>query len=225
MRLLLIEDEDAIIRFLKHACERECFAIDVATTGEAGLQLAAATTYDCIILDNALPQKQGIAVCEELRAAGNTTPILMLSATSSSQAKINLLRAGADDYMTKPFSFDELIARIHAILRRSHTVTPEIFRINDLVIDIHKREVQRSGLPLQLTRKEFMLLEYFCRNQGLVLTRQMIMEHVWDMNADPFSNTIEAHMRSLRKKIGHTKESPLIHTVTGYGYRFDGTAR
>lgn len=222
MRILVIEDEKEILKFLKPSLESECFAVDTALDGEEGLYLAKTNNYDLIILDNMLPKKNGLEVCSEFRMLGKTTPIIVLSALVDTGKKIELLNAGADDYLTKPFSFQELLARIKTILRRPEKIADDIIMIDDLVLDSRRNIVTRESEEIHLTRKEFVLLEYLMRNQGSVLSRGMIMEHVWDMNADPFSNTIEAHILSLRKKIKtKEKQKELIQTVAGRGYKID----
>lgn len=221
MKILLVEDEPDIVHFLKPALEAECFVVDVATDGNSGLRLAKVNDYDIIILDNMLPERNGIDVCRDIREAGKSVPIIMLSVIANSQTKVELLNAGADDYITKPFSFEELLARIHALLRRPKKVEDEILSIDDLTLDIRRKKVIRKNKEIYLTRKEFMLLEYLLRNKGIVLSRGMIMEHVWDMNADPFSNTIESHILSLRKKIKAHGGKKLIFTVPGRGYRIE----
>lgn len=222
MRLLIVEDEKEILNFLKPSLEAECFAVDIAEDGEKGAYLARTNDYDIIILDNMLPKKSGSEICQEIRSLGKTVPIIILSALSDVNKKVELLNIGADDYLTKPFSFQELVARIKTLLRRPAPIKSDILQIDDLSLDLRKNSVTRGEEEIKLTRKEFMLLEYLLRNPGLVLSRSMIMEHVWDMNADPFSNTIEAHILSLRKKI-KTKNSQkeLIHTIPGRGYKVD----
>ncbi len=220
MRILVVEDNKKIRESLKKNLESECFAVDVAEDGEKGTQLALVNDYDVLILDNILPEKHGIDMCKEIRKAGNTTPIIILSVKQETCTKINLLNAGADDYLTKPFSFEELMARLYALLRRPQSIEDEILHIDDLSLDTKRYIVKRKSKEIKLTCKEFMLLEYLMKNQGIVLSRGMIMEHVWDMYSDPFSNTIETHMLSLRKKIKDT-DKKLIHTVSGRGYKID----
>ena len=221
MRILLVEDEDDIIEFLQPALEEECFVLDIAKDGKRGSFLGRSYEYDLIILDNMLPKKDGMEVCKEIRDAGKTTPILMLSVLGNTEKKVELLNAGADDYLSKPFSLVELIARIRALLRRPMNMTDEILKIDDIVLNGKKHTVKIKKKDIYLTKKEFMLLEYLLRNQGTVLSRGMIMEHVWDMNADPFSNTIESHILSLRKKLG--SKSKLIRTIPGRGYKIEGS--
>ena len=221
MRVLIIEDEKDISSFLKKNLESECFAVDVAEDGESGSFAARTNEYDIIILDNLLPIKNGTEVCVEIRKAGKTVPILMLSVKSEISDKVHLLNLGADDYLIKPFSFNELLARMHALLRRPKQIQSEFLEVDDLHLDCRNHQVVRGNDPIYLSRKEFMLLQYLMKNRGNVLTRGMIMEHVWDMNADPFSNTIESHVLSLRKKIDPPGKTKLIHTIPGRGYKIN----
>ena len=221
MRLLVVEDNKKIRDLLKRCLEAECFAVDVAVDGEEGLYLAQVNEYDTIILDNLMPKKTGVELCQELRAAGSAIPVLMLSVQSDTNFKVEALEAGADDYLIKPFSFAELRARVRALQRRQSNFIQNVLEACDLTLDAARQSVVKNGQELRLTRKEFMLLEYFMRNRSIVLSRGMIMEHVWDMNADPFSNTIESHIFSLRKKIGDDNKQRIIQTIPGRGYRFD----
>jgi two-component system OmpR family response regulator len=221
MRALIVDDEKEIRELLCKHLRSECFAVDSAETGTEGSYLARTNDYDVIVLDNMLPQKQGLQICEEIRAAGKSTPILVLSVLGESKQKTHLINAGADDYMVKPFSFDELMARIHALLRRPQHFEGSILILESLSLDVKQQRLRKDGVTIYLTRKEFMLLEYLMRNQGTVMSRGMIMEHVWDMTSDPFSNTIESHVLSLRKKIGDTATHRYIQTVPGRGYKVD----
>ena len=221
MRILVVEDEKDICDFLKKSLESECYVVDTALDGEKGIELIRDSNYDIVILDNNMPKKTGLEVCMEVRAEENNIPILMLSVQSETTTKVDLLNAGADDYLTKPFSLDELQARIKALLRRPKAIEEEILKIDDLSLDIDRHAIKRGKEEIHLTKKEFTLLAYLIRNRGIVLSRSMIMEHVWDMNVDPFSNTIESHIMSLRKKIDLPKHKKLIHTVSGRGYKID----
>ena len=223
MRILVVEDEKKIRDFLKTSLEAECFAVDVSEEGEQGSYLARTNEYDLIILDNVLPKKTGLEVCQDIRKIGRTTPILILSVKSETLSKVELLNAGADDYLSKPFSLEELLARIRALLRRQKDIESDILTVDDLALDTKRHTTKRGKKEIYLTRKEFMLIEYLMRNQEMVLTRGMIMEHVWDMTADPFSNTIESHILSLRRKIDTKGKKKLIHTVPGRGYKIDVT--
>jgi len=221
MRLLLIEDEQEIIDFLKPRLEGEGFAVDAVLDGEQGVFMATTNDYDLLIVDNMLPKKNGLTVCTEVRHMERTMPILILSVVAEASKKADLLNAGADDYLTKPFSFEELMARIRALLRRPKNLNETSLQVDDLVLDGVGHVVTRGGKRIHLTPKEFGLLEFLMKNRGAVVSRGMILEHVWDMNADLFSNTIEAHILSLRKKIDQPKKRKLIHTVHGFGYKID----
>ena len=220
MKILSVEDEEAICHTLKLNLETEGFVVDFVLSGEAALRLVNGRNYDLIILDYNLPAKNGLEVCSEIRDSEITTPIIMLSVNSETATKVKLLNIGADDYLTKPFSFEELLARIRALLRRPSKIKDEKFEIADLTLDIKKHTVKKNGQDIHLTRKEFALLAYLLKNRGLVMSRGMILEHVWDMNADPFSNTIESHIVSIRKKIKDTDSNgSIIKTISGLGYK------
>ncbi len=221
MKILIIEDEKDIRDFLKVSFDAEMFTVDVAEDGEKGFQLARTNSYDLVLMDNVLPKKSGTEICRELRENGKTMPIIMLSVQSEPLQKIDLLNMGADDYITKPFTFGELLARVRAVLRRPKQLEGEVLELHDLTIDIAKHKVFRAGQEIYLTRKEFELLEYLMRNRGTVVSRGSIIEHIWDMHADPFSNTIETHILNLRKKIDHQSAQKLIQTVPGRGYKVD----
>lgn len=218
MRLLVVDDDTDIRNFLKKALESECYIVDSADNGREGSFLARTNDYDVIILDVNLPEKDGFSVCRDIRRDGNMTPILILSVRSEIPTKVELLESGADDYLTKPFSFQELVARIKALTRRPQKIDNEIITIGSLIINMPKNEVAFQGKEILLTRKEYILLEYLAQNRDRVISRGDLMEHVWDMNADPFSNTIEVHVRNLRKKLGLKDKSSLIRTVSGRGY-------
>lgn len=221
MRVLVVEDEKQIGAFLKAGLSEKCYSVDLAPDGERGSFLARTTEYDLIILDNILPKKTGLEICKDLRDRGKATPILMLSVRTDTATKVELLNAGADDYLCKPFSLDELLARVGALLRRPATIEGDAMQIDDLKIDAVSYGVSRGSKRLYLTRKEFMLLAYLLRHRGTVVSRGMILEHVWDMDGDPFSNTIESHISSLRRKIDLPGRKKLIHTVPGRGYKAD----
>jgi len=218
MRILIIEDNREIRENLKFGLEAESFAVDVAEDGEKGSYIARTNDYDLIILDNKLPKKTGPEVCEDIRRIGKSTPIILLSVESEISEKVRLLRAGADDYMTKPFSFKELLARIRAILRRPNVSIPEKLELGDISINSITQEVKKGAKNLYLTRKEYSLLELLIRHHDEVVSRGAIMEHVWDMDGNPFSNTIETHVFNLRKKIEVGKHR-LIWNVPGRGYK------
>jgi DNA-binding response OmpR family regulator len=221
MRILVVEDEKEIRDFLKRSLESECFVVDTAEDGEKGSFMALKNNYDLILLDNTMPKKTGQQVCEDVRLAGKNTPILILSVKSETTTKVDLLNAGADDYLTKPFSLDELLARIKALLRRPKQLKNEVMQIDNLILDGNRGMARRGDKDVYLTRKEYMLLQYLMQNRGIILSRSMLMEHVWDMSIDPFSNTIESHILSLRKKIDMEDEKKLIYTLPGRGYKID----
>lgn len=218
MKILLVEDNVSIRNVLRLGLEGEAFAVDEAEDGEKGSYLARTNKYDLILLDNVLPKKMAKQVCQEIREQNINTPILLLSAKSDTVSKVELLKAGADDYVTKPFSFEELKARISTLLRRPHKIESQILKVDNLVLNKDTQEVTRGGKRINLTRKEFSLLELLMSNLGNVVTRTDMIEHVWDINADPFSNTVEAHILNLRKKISDTKKQ-LIRNVPGRGYK------
>ena len=220
MRILIVEDDTNLAEQLKKNLENRTFAVDVAKDGENGSYLARVNDYDIIILDDSLPKKNSTDVCREIRNADKTTPIIVVSETTDVQEKISLLHEGADDHLIKPFSFEELSARIQAILRRPTLKYKPVLDIDVVKLDCHKQQVTRGEKRVYLTRKEFALLEYLMRNKGSVVSRSMIMEHVWNDETDPFSNTIESHILNLRKKID-SKRRRLIHNIPGRGYKID----
>ncbi|MCR4274833.1 MAG: response regulator transcription factor [Candidatus Campbellbacteria bacterium] len=219
MKILVIEDEAIIRSVIRSTLLDEFFTVDTASDGEEGAFLAKTNEYDLIILDNILPKKDGISICREVRGCGKTVPILSLSVQGDTSTKVNLLDAGVDDYLTKPFCVDELIARVRALLRRPFKANEDTLTVDTLTLDSQRHTAQRGKEKLSLTRKEFMLLEYLMRNADYAVTRGMIMEHVWERDVDPFSNTIEAHILSLRKKIERPGRQKLIHTIPGQGYK------
>ncbi len=221
MRILVVEDEPEISRYIERGLNRRQFAVDVVEDGRLGLYSAAVNTYDVILCDYMLPHRDGISLTRELRDRSIATPLLMLTVVDDLQTKIRALDAGADDFLCKPFAFDELLARMRALLRRQTPWQGEILHVEDLALDTRAHEAVRDGQKIALTRKEFMLLEYLARNQGRVVTRSELLEHVWDSATDQFTNSIEVHVRYLRKKIdvpfGPARK--LIHTVHGIGYK------
>jgi len=219
MRILIVEDRREISAFLLKALTQNSFSVDLAEDGERGSYLARTNEYDLVILDNILSKKTGLQVCQEIRASGKTVPILVMSVKPEPSTKVELLDAGADDYISKPFSLDELLAMIRALLRRPRQLSGEILIFNDLTLDTKAHIVRRANKEIHLTPKEFMLLEYLLRNKGAVLSRSMILEHVWNRDTDPFSNTIESHILSLRNKLDDHRKKKLIQTVPGVGYK------
>ncbi len=221
MNILLVEDTVEAAESLKASLKREGFVVDTAADGADGLSKALAVAYDLILLDIGLPLKDGRQVCRELRAFGRDTPIIMLTASGEIETKVELFQLGADDYVTKPFSFEELSARIGALLRRPHRLESAILAAGELCIDIDSRTVRCGKKRVSLTLKEFALLEYLMRNRGRVLSRMELLEHVWDVNADPFTNTVETHIMNIRKKIGGRRGKEIIRTVSGAGYKLE----
>jgi two-component system, OmpR family, copper resistance phosphate regulon response regulator CusR len=221
MKILVIEDEKETRDFLKISLQAESFIVDTAEDGERGSYLARVNDYNLIILDNILPKKTAQLVCAEIRNAKVSTPILLLSIQSDIAHKVRLLQIGADDYMTKPFAFDELLARIHALLRRPKELQETTLEVDDLILCSQTQKVHRGKKRIYLTRKEFDLLEYLMQNKGHVLTRTDIMEHVWNVDCDLFSNTLEAHILNVRKKIENPRLPRLIHNIPGRGYKID----
>jgi heavy metal response regulator len=219
MRILIIEDEQRVWQFLKKGFEAESISVDVATDGEMGLSMARNENCDAIILDIMLPKKDGLQVVKELRQAGSTTPVLILSAQGGLDDRVAGLNLGADDYLPKPFSFTEVLARLRAIVRRaSADVHSAKLTVADLELDLLSRQVIRGGKEISLTTKEFELLEYLMRNKGRVLSRVVLMERIWDMNFDSETNVVDVLVNRLRRKIDDDSPAKLIHTVRGAGY-------
>lgn len=218
MRILLVEDEPDAARMLAKGLREQSFAVDIAPDGDTALEQLYINEYDLVILDVMLPGKDGFEVCRNLRQSGSEIPILMLTARDAVEDRIEGLDTGADDYLTKPFDFHELTARVRALLRRGPALRPDIVNIADLVINMQSRQVSRAGLGIELTAKEYALLEYLVRRTGEVVTRSDIAEHVWDKNFDPFSNLIEVYIQRLRRKIDEKASIKLIRTRRGEGY-------
>jgi heavy metal response regulator len=218
MRILVIEDQPKIASFVKRGLKEEGYSIDIAGDGEEGLFLAKTQDYDLIILDLMIPKIDGLTVCHQLRQNQITSPILILTVKDQVQDKVAGLDAGADDYLTKPFAFEELLARCRALLRRQKPSVSTKLQVEDLILDPVQHKVIRGGQEINLTPKEFALLEYLMRNEGTVVTRTMIAEHVWDMNFDSFTNVIDVYINYLRNKIDRGREKSLIQTVRGRGY-------
>lgn len=218
MRILVVEDEPKVASFIKKGLEQEHYAVDVAADGDEGQTLAETNAYDCIVLDILLPRRNGIEVLKNLRKKNVNTPILILTAKDSVEDRVTGLNNGSDDYLVKPFAFAELLARIRALLRRSSSEFQAELRADDLVMDIPRRKVFRAGNDIDLSNKEFALLEYLLRNKNQVVTRNMIIEHVWDMSFDSFTNVVDVYINFLRNKIDRTYDRKLIHTVRGVGY-------
>jgi two-component system copper resistance phosphate regulon response regulator CusR len=221
MRILIVEDDINIADVLRRGLVEQHYSVDVANDGRAGYEMALVNEYDLVVLDIMLPGMNGREICRGLRAEGVLTPILMLTALGSAGDVITGLDAGADDYLTKPFDFGILLARVRSLTRRNSEMRTTEIRIADLLIDTARRTVARNETPIVLTAKEFALLEYFVMNKGRVLTRESIGEHVWDINFDPRSNVIESLVRFLRQKIDVDGQESLIQTVRGVGYRLE----
>jgi two-component system copper resistance phosphate regulon response regulator CusR len=218
MRLLLVEDDARIARFVAKGLREQAYAVDIAGTGEEALYQAAVNTYDLVILDVMIPAPDGFAVCRELRKSGQRMPILMLTARDAVEDRIAGLDHGADDYLTKPFEFRELLARLRALLRRSGELRSEKIAIADLVLDTGAQTAKRAGRQIALTAKEYALLEYLAINGGRVMGREEIAEHVWNEEFDPFSNLIEVYIGRLRRIVDRDRTPKLIHTIRGAGY-------
>jgi DNA-binding response OmpR family regulator len=218
MRILLVEDEPDAARLLARGLREQSYAVDIAADGEAALAQAHLNDYDLIILDVMLPRKDGLAVCRELRVTGSTVPILMLTARDAVEDRIAGLDRGADDYLVKPFDFHELLARMRALLRRGPALSDETITVADLSVDTRARRVMRAGKLIELTAKEYALIEYLARRAGEVVGRADIAEHVWDERFDPFSNLIEVYVQRLRRKIDGEHDLKLIRTKRGAGY-------
>lgn len=218
MRLLLAEDDPRIARFVAKGLREQAYAVDVAATGEEAFYQAEINAYDLIVLDVMLPAPDGFEVCRRLRSAGKRTPILMLTARDTVEDRIAGLDHGADDYLTKPFAFSELLARLRALLRRGSELRPAQLCVADLTLDTGAQNVLRNGKAVPLTTKEYALLEFLARNSGRVVGREEIAEHVWDESFDPFSNLIEVYVNRLRRKIDGAGMEPLLHTRRGAGY-------
>jgi DNA-binding response OmpR family regulator len=218
MRVLLVEDDARIARFVAKGLREQSYAVDVAANGEEALYQAEINSYDLFILDVMIPGMDGFTLCSKIREAGIRAPLLMLTARDAVDDRITGLDHGADDYLTKPFEFGELLARLRALLRRSNELRPPLITIEDLVLDTQGQRVSRAGRSVVVTTKEYALLEFLARNTGRVIGRAEIAEHVWDESFDPFSNLIEVYVNRLRKKIDFPGTEPLIHTRRGAGY-------
>jgi DNA-binding response OmpR family regulator len=218
MRILIIEDDRKAARLLARGLQEERFIVDVAHSGEAGDEMASVNDYDVIVLDWVLPDRDGIAVCRDLRERGISTPILMLTARDSLEDRVLGLNTGADDYLTKPFGFSELLARIHALLRRSDSTRSVVLRVADLTLDPLSHRVTRGGVPLSLTPKEYVILEVLMRHAGEVVSRAALAERVWDVEPETLSNLLDVHVSHLRRKIDVERRPPLLQTVRGGGY-------
>jgi len=219
MRILLVEDQPDAALLIAKGLREQAFAVDVTGDGEHASRLAFETSYDAIVLDIMLPGRDGLSVCRQIRARGALTPVLLLTAMDAVESRIQGLDSGADDYLTKPFAFGELLARLRAIIRRgTRPIVPEVLTVADLTIDTRAREATRDARSIRLTAREYALLEFFARRAGEVITRPEIAEHVWDEQYDPFSNVIDVYVQRLRRKLDGPGERPLIATRRGEGY-------
>src|SRR5215213_9753758 len=218
MRILLVEDEEKVARFVERGLVAERFAVDVAADGVSGLELADTYNYDLMILDLMLPRMEGSEVLRRVRLSNRNIPILVLTARDAVADKVEHFEAGADDYLTKPFAFAELLVRVKALLRRGPVSRASVLRVGDLELDRLSQQVRRAGQRIELTAKEYALLEYLMAYAGRVLSRTMIIEHVWDESFDGLTNIVDVYVRHLRNKIDTTHERKLIHTVRGVGY-------
>ena len=218
MRILVIEDEAKVASFVRRGLEAEGYRVDIAPDGEVGLTQAFDHEYGLVVLDVMLPKRDGLSVLQEMRRHEIRVPVLMLTARDTVADKVAGLDRGADDYLTKPFAFEELLARIRALLRRGSPLSPSTLRVADLELDLVTRAVTRAGTRIELTAKEFALLEFFLRNPGRVLSRAIIAQHVWGVDFDTFTNVIDVYVNYLRKKIDAGFPAKLLHTVRGVGY-------
>ena len=221
MRILLVEDDAQIARFVRKGLAEQAYAVDVAGTGEQALYQASIGSYDAIVLDVIIPAPDGVEVCRRLRAQGSKVPILMLTARDAVPDRIHGLDAGADDYLVKPFQFEELLARLRALLRRGGPTHAAVIAVGGLEIDTRSHRVRLDAKPVPLTTKEYALLEFLARNAGRIVGREEIAEHVWNEEFDPFSNLIEVYVNRLRRNIEKVSEKKLIHTVRGAGYMLE----
>jgi len=221
MRILVVEDEHKIANSIKKGLEQESYAVDVAYDGERGFDLASTEDYDAIVLDLMLPKMDGLRICRKLREEQIHTPILMLTAKGQLDDKVEGLNAGADDYLVKPFAFEELLARLRALTRRPKNTLETVLGVEDLTLNTLTFEVERAGKKINLSKKEFALLEYLLRHKGKILTKEQIISHVWNYEADILPNTVEVYIGYLRGKIDRPfKNKPaLIHTIRGFGYK------
>lgn len=220
MKILLVEDEEKLARALKRGLEQETFAVDIEFDSDSGLAAAEAGNYDLFIFDRMLPgELDGVGMVEELRKQGSKTPVLFLTAKDTTADKVVGLNAGADDYLVKPFAFEELLARIHALLRRPATTPETVLQYEDLTLEPHSHTVQRADTNIELTAKEFALLEYLIRHKETIVSKDSLMEHVWDFDADILPNTVEVYIGYLRNKVDKPFSGPaLIQTRRGFGY-------
>jgi DNA-binding response OmpR family regulator len=218
MKILVVEDDRTVGQYVKRGLEEQRYHADLVEDGMEGLRLASGGRYDLIVLDLRLPEMNGLEVLRTLRDRGNTTPVLVLTAQDAVDFKVQALRSGADDYVTKPFAFEELLARVEALGRRPKEIQTPVFRVGDLELDIATREVRRAGERIELTPKEYTVLEYLMRHTGRVMSRTLITEYAWDYHFDPGTNIVDVVINRLRKKVDSGHAQKLVHTVRGVGY-------
>ncbi len=222
MKILVVDDDKKISQLLKSSLKKELFTVDLAENSQDALYMFQTNIYNLILVDYNLPDKNGDKLIEEIRKINKKIPIIMLTVEGDQEMKNKLFDLEIDDYITKPFIFEDLLRRIKAVMRRPQETKGRVYKIDDLYVDVEKHQVKRGKEKVYLTFKELMLLEYFLKNQGKILSRTVLMENVWDFNADPFSNTIESHILKIRKKINPTQDKQdLIHTIKGRGYKID----
>lgn len=225
MRILVVEDDSALASFIRKGLEAECHTVDTVQDGEQGRSMAIGVDYDLMVLDLNLPGVDGLSVLRTVRQRKSKLPVMILTARSRVEDRVQCLDSGADDYLTKPFSFLELSARARALLRRSHLPSESVLTVRDLSLDRVERRVERAGRPIELTTKEFALLEYLMRNAGRRLTRAMIIEHVWNLTFDSTTNVVDVYINYLRRKVDDGFPLNLIHTVRGVGYQISADGR
>jgi DNA-binding response OmpR family regulator len=218
MKILVVEDDRTVGQYVKRGLEEQRYHADLVDDGMEGLRLASGGRYDLIVLDLRLPEMNGLEVLRTLRDRGNTTPVLVLTAQDAVDFKVQALRSGADDYVTKPFAFEELLARVEALGRRPKEIRSPVLRVGDLELDTESREVKRSGERIELTPKEYTVLEYLMRHTGRVMSRTLITEYAWDYHFDPGTNIVDVVINRLRKKVDSGQAQKLVHTVRGVGY-------
>jgi two-component system, OmpR family, response regulator len=218
VKILVVEDDRTVGQYVKRGLEEQRYHADLVDDGMEGLRLASGGRYDLIVLDLRLPEMNGLEVLRTLRDRGNTTPVLVLTAQDAVDFKVEALRAGADDYVTKPFAFEELLARVEALGRRPKEIRAPLLRVGDLELDMATREVRRGGAPMELTPKEYTVLEYLMRHAGKVMSRTLITEYAWDYHFDPGTNIVDVVINRLRKKVDSGHAQKLVHTVRGVGY-------
>lgn len=222
MKVLIIEDDQEIIKLLKISLKKEIFMTDYSTDGKKGLFIFQTNHYDLLIIDYNLPNKNGQEIIKEIRKENKNVKIIVITIDATLETKEKFFELGVDDYITKPFIFSELLSRIKAVMRRPDKTQTSIYKIDDLTVDVDRHLVVRDKKSIYLTFKEMMMLEFFLKNKGRVVSRTILLENIWDFNADPFSNTVETHILKLRKKLNPKKDkTELIHTIKGRGYKFD----